>query len=259
MSETTKFNQWTENDPDGFKKFLNLAAMLLESHSILTDNDAIVGIDGDDLAISIPFQNWVSEWTRANPTMTAAQALELVKEQIDNMAYDMRSIGQLTFTQTFTVPGGSVTIGGTIACGVNSREQIRAGYAYLRTQALNGYNDFLRDAKSRGATADSLQNQKESKGAPLSNSANGSETEEMQFDKISKSVNKKGQTEIRIYGGKFSKFGVALYPELIASYSGHKERFEELDFGEHAYSGTFTVWMKNGQAVRVNSYKFAKK
>lgn len=258
-------NDWVSSDPDGYRSFLLLVSMNLETHGVLSEEDAIVDKDG---VISIPLQNWVGEWIRGNPTATAKMAKELVKEHLDQLAYDMRPMGTLTYTQTFTVPGGQVTIGGSIACKVSDRVSIKAGYAYLRTQALVGYNEFLRDSQARGATADSHKQSKSTQGYMGNNQgsdpdrnpssiANG-ETEKIDFDKVTKATNDAGETVIKLWGGRFAKFGVRLFSDKYANHPGMVTFMDELEFGVHEYHGTFTAWMKEGKAQRVNWFRFNK-
>lgn len=253
--DNTTMNAWITQDPDGYARFCKLVAEKLETHGVLSEEDAIIDTDG---ALSMPLHNWISDWTKGNPTTSSKQAHELVKDHIDNMAYDMHSRGTLTFTQTFTVPGGSVTVGGSIDCRINNLVALRAGYAYLRQQALQGYNDFLRDTKSRGATAESLKESKSGQGAKSTASNGDGETDWIDFDRITKGTDRQGNTEIRVYGGAWKQFGVRLWEDLYKDKPGQATFFGELGAGSHSYSGQFTAYLKDGSPKRVNKLKFNK-
>lgn len=250
-------NSWVTDDPDGYLSFIRFCAVNLEVKGVINEDDALVGTDG---AMSLPLHNWIGDWIKGNPTDSAKQAKELVKDQFDTMAYDMRPIGTLTYVQTFTVPSGSVQIGGTITCNVQSKDSVKAGFAYLRNQALYGYEQFLRDTRARGATAESNQQAKATQGivnSPTGDADNG-ETEWIEFSKITKGMNNNGNEEVKIYGGRFIKFGVTIYPDLYNKHPAQKDFFEGLEHGVHEYHGQFTAWMKDGKAKRVSKIKFNK-
>ena len=140
------------------------------------------------------------------------------------------------FARVFNVAGSQVTITVGSSRTANSHAERAQIIKALNAETIRLYADVL----NHNATTPVPAAAHSAPSAPAASGGGASET--LDITSISKNV-ENGVTKIRAHGGKWKKFGVALYPEAIMSVDS-KNVIKSLPVGETSTIGSMKIELK---------------
>lgn len=146
-------------------------------------------------------------------------------------------------SRTYAIGNGETvafTFGGTFP--VFTTNDRRYAASYLLAQTHGAYEYYARHHVNREqATRQTHEN------------ALPGEEKTMRFTAVRKG-NQNGKDRYNFVGVPYTQFGVAAYDDMLKQ-SEFGPAILGLKYGEHALSGTMTVWLENGKPKRVISFK----